>query len=51
MNVDFPNAIQGQMLIFSVLAGAPMQKSYPGRDGVEVMPLIDVVKLLTAWAA
>lgn len=30
---------------------APVPNAYPGRDGVEVMPLIDAVKLLTAWAA
>jgi uncharacterized protein len=33
------------------LVVAPVQNSYPGRDGVEVMPLFDAVKLLTVWAA
>ena len=32
------------------LVVAPVQNSYPGRDSVEVMPLMDAVKLLTAWA-
>lgn len=30
---------------------APVQNCYPGRDGVEVMPLIEAVKLLTDWTS
>jgi len=30
---------------------APVPNSYPGRDGVEVMPLIDAVRLLAVWGA
>jgi uncharacterized protein len=33
------------------LVVAPVQNSYPGRDGVEILPLIEAVKLLSDWAA